>query len=494
MIPKETRKVFSSTKDATKEPSSDLTNGGSGSRPSNHRSIAIGKPKPTAEDLVSLTGVKKSYRQPNGQEITILENIDLNLKTGEIVALLGPSGSGKSTLMRMVAGLIAPTHGQISYRGEPLVGLNPGAAIVFQSFALYPWLSVLENVELGLKAIGKDSFTSRTKALKMIDTIGLDGFENAFPKELSGGMRQRVGFARALAVEPELLCMDEPFSALDVLTAENLRFELLDLWLEQKIPTKAILIVTHGIEEAVVLADRIIVLGRDPGRIRANLQVTIPHYRDRKSAEFQALVDQVYKIITNPDLDEEEAPEPTLGENNGEPAIVEMPKYQTLPQVRIGSIAGLLELLEDRKTTDLYRLGQELQLDVDEILPIVDAANLLDFIDLKEGDIYLKAIAHQFIDGNIDQRKRIVREQLIANIRPVQQIYKMLQAKRNQRIPEELVLDILESHYTSAEAERQLATAMDWGRYAELYGYDEPAGEIFLEAIVEEAIQESEEN
>jgi NitT/TauT family transport system ATP-binding protein len=477
MMPKETRK-YSPLKEPTSETSPPTTG-----RAPIHRPIANGKSKPPSEDLISLTSVRKSYRQPNGQEIAILENIDLTLKTGEIVALLGPSGSGKSTLMRMVAGLIAPSQGEISYRGKPLVGLNPGAAIVFQSFALYPWLSVLENVELGLKAIGADSFTSRTKALKMIDTIGLDGFENAFPKELSGGMRQRVGFARALAVEPELLCMDEPFSALDVLTAENLRFELLDLWLEQKIPTKAVLIVTHGIEEAVVLADRIIVLGRNPGRIRANLQVNIPHYRDRKSAEFQALVDQVYKIITNPDLDDEPDSEPVVNQATGEIAIAEPTKYQSLPQVRIGSIAGLLELLEDRKTTDLYRLGQELQLDVDEILPIVDAANLLDFIELKEGDICLNAIAHQFIDGNIDQRKKIVRGQLIAHIRPVQQIYKMLQAKRNQRIPEELVLDILEAHYTTAEAERQLATAMDWGRYAELYGYDEPAGEIFLENV-----------
>lgn len=252
--------------------------------------------------LISLESMKKSYQQPNGQEITILESITLDLRPGEIVALLGPSGSGKSTLMRIIAGLIPATQGKVLYHSRPLIGLNPGVAIVFQSFALYPWLTVLENVELGLKAKGVIANERRQKALKMIDVIGLDGFENAFPKELSGGMRQRVGFARALAVEPELLCMDEPFSALDVLTAENLRFELLDLWLEKRIPTQAILIVTHGIEEAVILADRIIVLGRNPGRIRADLTVSLPHYRDRKSASFQALVDQIYKILTNPDL------------------------------------------------------------------------------------------------------------------------------------------------------------------------------------------------
>ncbi|MBD3562445.1 ABC transporter ATP-binding protein, partial [Planktothrix sp. FACHB-1355] len=245
--------------------------------------------KTTTDLLISLESVKKSYQQPNGQEITILENINFDLRTGEIVALLGPSGSGKSTLMRMIAGLIPPTLGKILYHNRPLVGLNPGVAIVFQSFALYPWLTVLENVELGLKAKGELPDRRREKALRMIDVIGLDGFENAYPKELSGGMRQRVGFARALAVEPELLCMDEPFSALDVLTAENLRFELLDLWLERRIPTQTILIVTHGIEEAVILADRIIVLGRNPGRVRADLPVKLPHYRDRKSPSFQSL-------------------------------------------------------------------------------------------------------------------------------------------------------------------------------------------------------------
>ena len=424
-------------------------------------------------ELVALNQVGKAYQQPNGQQIPILENINLTLRTGEIVALLGPSGSGKSTLMRIIAGLIAPSSGEVFYRQQPMLGLNPGVAIIFQAFALYPWLTVLENVELGLKALGTEATTMRAKALKMIDIIGLDGFENAYPKELSGGMRQRVGFARALAVEPELLCMDEPFSALDVLTAENLRFELLDLWLERRIPTKAVLIVTHGIEEAVILADRIIVLGRNPGRVRADLPISLPHYRDRKSPEFQALVDQVYKILTNPDL------EPTI--------VAPVPqtqvpiKYQSLPHVRIGSIAGLLELLEDRQEKDLYKLGQDLQLEVDDILPIVEGAKLMNFITVTEGDINLAAIGLEFIAGNIDERKQLVQTQLLANIPLIQQIRRLLQAKRNQRLPEELILDILESHFSPTEAQRQLATAIDWGRYAELYSYDEPAGIIFLE-------------
>ena len=435
--------------------------------------------KTATEHLIALKSVSKSYQQPNGQQIVILENINLELRPGEIVALLGPSGSGKSTLMRIVAGLIAPSQGEVIYHNRPLVGLNPGVAIVFQSFALYPWLTVLENVELGLKAKGEAPDYRRQKALRMIDIIGLDGFENAYPKELSGGMRQRVGFARALAVEPELLCMDEPFSALDVLTAENLRFELLDLWLERRIPTQAILIVTHGIEEAVIMADRIIVLGRNPGRIRADLPVTLPHYRDRKHPSFQALVDKVYTIITNPELEKIESPATTSVQPATPPA-----KYQSLPAVRIGSIAGLLELLEDRQEKDLYRLAQELQLEVDEILPIVEAAKLMDFVELAEGDINLKPVGQQFINGGIDDRKQIMRSQLLTNIRLVQRIYRLLEAKNNQRIPEELVLDILESHFSPQEAERQLKTVVDWGRYAEIYGYDEPSGQIFLEQVV----------
>lgn len=435
--------------------------------------------KTATEQLIVLKNVSKSYQQPNGQQIVILENINLELRPGEIVALLGPSGSGKSTLMRIVAGLIPPSQGEVVYHNRPLVGLNPGVAIVFQSFALYPWLTVLENVELGLKAKGEAPDSRRQKALRMIDIIGLDGFENAYPKELSGGMRQRVGFARALAVEPELLCMDEPFSALDVLTAENLRFELLDLWLERRIPTQAILIVTHGIEEAVIMADRIIVLGRNPGRIRADLPVTLPHYRDRKHPTFQALVDRVYTIITNPELEKIELTTTTSVEPATPPA-----KYQSLPSVRTGSIAGLLELLEDRQEKDLYRLAQELQLEVDDILPIVEAAKLMDFVELAEGDISLKPVGHEFINGGIDERKQIMRSQLLANIRLVQQIYRLLEAKNNQRIPEELVLDILESHFSPEEAERQLKTVVDWGRYAEIYGYDEPSGQIFLEQVV----------
>lgn len=436
--------------------------------------------KTSREPILSLFHVSKDYEQAHRQPISILDNINLELRQGEIVALLGPSGSGKSTLMRMMAGLISPSKGEILYHGKPLRGLNPGVAIVFQSFALYPWLTVQENVELGLKAKGVAAELREEKATAMIDVIGLDGFANAYPKELSGGMRQRVGFARALAVEPELLCLDEPFSALDVLTAENLRTELLDLWLERRIPTRSILIVTHSIEEAVILADRIIVLGRNPGRIRADFPINLSHYRERKSFIFQSLVDRIYTIMTNPDLEDIESSATVAKSEMGSEK-----KYQSLPSVRIGSIAGLLELLENRQNTDLYRLGQELQLEVDDILPIVEGAKLMDLVVLKEGDIFLNPIAFKFISGSIDERKQIIRNQSLNHIRLVKQIYNLLTAKQNQRIPEELLLDILQNHFSPHEAKRQLDTAIDWGRYAELYSYDEPSGEIFLEEMTD---------
>jgi NitT/TauT family transport system ATP-binding protein len=428
------------------------------------------------QPLISLQSVGKSYQQPNGQQINILDKIDLVLNEGEIVALLGPSGSGKSTLMRIIAGLIPPSQGQVLYRDRPMIGLNPGVAIVFQSAALYPWLTVLENVELGLKAKGVAPNVRQQKALEMIDIIGLDGFENAYPKELSGGMRQRVGFARALAVEPELLCMDEPFSALDVLTAENLRSELIDLWMERRIPTKAILIVTHSIEEAVTLADRMLILGRNPGRVRAELRVPLKHYRDRKSAEFQALMDEVYKIMTHPDL---EKTEPQVTPSTVQVTLTR--KYQSLPAIHAGSIAGLLELLEHRQDEDLYRLERELQLEVDELLPIIDAAKLMGFIDLREGDVHLNSIAIQFIQGDMDERKQIFRDLLLSNIQLIQRIHHLLQANQNHRISEDLILDVLANHFSPEEAQHQLSTAISLGRYAELFSFDEPSGEMFLE-------------
>src|SRR5690242_4068421 len=288
--------------------------------------------------IIRAERVEKYYAQPSENRIQVIAPTDLSIATGEIVALLGPSGSGKSTLLRMLTGLSAPSAGVVYWHEKPIATADVNVSIVFQSFALFPWLTVFENVEAPLKARGMAPQERRQRSLKILDTVGLDGFEAAYPKELSGGMRQRVGFARALVVEPEVLFMDEPFSALDVLTAENLRSELLELWQKKTIPTQAIFLVTHNIEEAVLLADRIIVLGRNPGHVRTDFKVTaLPHPRDRKSQPFTQLVDYIYKVLTRPDV--APAAVPTL-ETGRRIRDQRQMRYEMLPHARPGGIAG----------------------------------------------------------------------------------------------------------------------------------------------------------
>jgi NitT/TauT family transport system ATP-binding protein len=357
-------------------------------------------------------------------------------------------------------------------------GQIPNVSIVFQSFALFPWLTVLENVEAPLVARGVASIERYKRALKMIDTVGLDGFETAYPKELSGGMKQRVGFARALVVEPEVLFMDEPFSALDVLTAENLRSELLELWINKKMPTKAIFIVTHNIEEAVLLADRVIVLGRNPARIRSDFEINIPQYRDRKSPRFLAYVDYIYKTLTRP---QEEAPVPgTAAAMSGNGRSRERTKFQMLPHARPGGMAGFLELLSDRGgRDDLYKLADELAMDVDDLLPIVEASELLGFAVLREGDVEITPEGRAFAEADIQTQKMVFREAALKNIAILRLIENTLHAKRDHAIGEEFFRDILDEHFSPDEVERQFQTALNWGRYAEIFDYDSENGRLF---------------
>src|ERR1019366_1458225 len=327
---------------------------------------------PATPSIIEVSHVNKTFTSPGGSPLPVLEDISLSLHEGEIVALLGRSGSGKSTLLRCIAGLIAPTSGVISYRGMPLTGANPGVAMVFQSFALLPWLTVAQNVELGLEAQGVGTAERKQRAEAAIDRIGLDGFESAFPKELSGGMRQRVGFARALVVEPDALLMDEPFSALDVLTAQNLRAELLRLWREKDFPTKAMLIVTHNIEEAVILADRIFVLGANPGRIRTEIDCVFPQPRHRHDESFQALVDQIYGLMTGRDTRPPAHIWTVASPGEGSPTDT------PLPQASVGGMSGLLEILVAHGgREDLPQLAHELTFEGDDLLPLVDAAPVL---------------------------------------------------------------------------------------------------------------------
>ncbi len=428
--------------------------------------------------LIRLLGVTKMYTQPDKYDILVLDDITLDIYPGEFVALLGPSGSGKSTLLRIITGLSSPSFGTVLYRDRPVNGPNPKAAMVFQSFALYPWLTILQNVELGLVAKREDIAKRREKSLQLLDLIGLNGYEDAFPKELSGGMRQRVGFARALAVDPELLCMDEPFSALDFLTAENLRSELLDLWLESKIPTKAILMVTHGIEEAVYMADRIVILSKNPARIIADLPVRLPYPRNRKSPEFIDLVDYVYKVVTGRD-DDKGAETETANATQVIPTA-ERTILQPIPYGHLSMLSGLLELVADRGgQDDLYHLGSELFLEVDDLLPVTETAELFHLAEVTEGDLTLTDLGREFVDSDVTERKGIIREQL-KDVPLFRLIDRVLHNKANHAMPKEFFTDILEEHFSVSEAERQLVTAINWGRFADLFHYDPDTELLYL--------------
>jgi NitT/TauT family transport system ATP-binding protein len=446
-----------------------------------------------SEAIVEAVGIEKSYPQPDGTRIQVVGATDLVIEPGKIVALLGPSGCGKSTLLRMLTGLTQPTSGTLFWHGKPLNGQMPNAAIVFQSFALFPWLTVLDNVEAPLEARGVPAVERHKRALRTLDTVGLDGFETAYPKELSGGMKQRVGFARALVVEPEVLFMDEPFSALDVLTAENLRGELLELWLNKKMPTSAIFIVTHNIEEAVMLADRVMVLSRNPARVRSDFNVRLKHPRDRKSARFVELVDYIYRVMTEPEVehplpDAETTAEIVLPPGGLTKDVLkkqETPlrtaKYQMLPHARVGGIAGLLELLHDRGgREDLFRLAEELVMDVEDLLPILEACVLLGFAWLKEGDVQISPQGVAFAVADIQQRKVQFRQACLDHVTILKQIDSILKRKSDHAIADEFFHDILDEHFSEDEVLRQFETAMNWGRYAEIFDYDREHGRLLL--------------
>ncbi len=423
-----------------------------------------------ADNLLSLEDVGKVYER-GAKQFVAIRGVNLNLRPGEFVCLLGPSGCGKSTLLRIIAGLDHATSGTVLYRGQPLNGVNPHATIVFQTFALYPWLTVQKNVEIALKARGLPSEDRREKALNWIDTVGLDGFESAYPRELSGGMRQKVGFARALAVEPELLCLDEPFSALDVLSAEALRGELMELWLSKTLPTQAILMVTHNIEEAVLLADRIVVMGKNPGHILTEVVVTLRHPRQRKDAAFQSIVDRVYAAVAGQTESEPE----TLGAAPGQPD----PTRQ-LPPARLNALTGLLEKLSSEGgRADIYRISGELNLELDDLLPIVETGDLLGFIQVQEGDLWLTSLGQAYAEASILARKEIIGGRIL-RLPLIAWIYETLRRDADQRIKWDYFFDNLQGDFGDL-TEEQLRIVIDWGRHAELFAYDDDVDELYLE-------------
>ena len=427
--------------------------------------------------LISVESLSKSFSGPDGRPVEVLDDISLAVEEGEFVALLGRSGSGKSTLLRCVAGLIAPTSGRVLFRGIPLTGTNRETTMVFQTFALLPWLTVQQNVELGLEARGVAPAERSERALSAIDLVGLDGYESAYPKELSGGMRQRVGFARALVVEPAALLMDEPFSALDVLTSENLRGELLELWEGQKFPTKTMIMVTHNIEEAVLLADRILILGTNPGRIRTDMRNPLARPRRRRTEEFDALVDQIYRMMTQRDQAPAAAPAGDGGRSRG--TISDTP----LPRATVDGLSGLAEILLARHggAADLADLADSLGLEVDDLLPIVDALVLLGFAELDEDQLVLSGRGQVFAGASIQDSKEIFARACLERAPLVRTIFRALQGTRDGNLPAGFFTSILRNTLGEGETARQLDVAVNWGRYAELYAYDATTDQMIRE-------------
>lgn len=425
-----------------------------------------------SDTIIAIENLRKSFKKASSQDLLVLEDVNFKLQEGEIVALLGKSGSGKSTLLRIIAGLVAPSSGTVTYRGKPVTRPVAGIAMVFQSFALMPWLNVLENVELGLEAQGVGRDERRHRAIEAIDIIGLDGFESAFPKELSGGMRQRVGFARALVINPDVLLMDEPFSALDVLTAENLKSDLLELWKEKKTNTNGILLVTHNIEEAATLADRIVIFGNDPGYIRAELPVTLPQPRDPETPEFRALVDKIYTLMTTGPKEKAKRAQRERQIGLG---------YR-LPDVEPSELSGLIETMKSfEERIDLPELADELMMNIDDLFPILETLEILGFAKVSAGDIQLSDLGKQFSEADLQERKKLFAQRLLEKVPLARYIRRVLDEKVGHRVSEERFLSKLEDYLSEKEADRVLRTMIDWGRYAEIFAYDFNTGILSLE-------------
>lgn len=429
--------------------------------------------------LLQLDKVQKSFTNPEGKALLVLEDISFTLKEGEIIALLGKSGSGKSTLLRIIAGLTKPNFGKAFYHHQPIQKPVQGISMVFQNFALLPWLTVLENVELGLEAQGINKKERRLKSLQTIDTIGLDGFENAYPKELSGGMRQRVGFARALVVEPELLLMDEPFSALDILTADNLRNDLLDLWIAKRTRTKGIITVTHDIEEAILMANRILIIQSDPGRIQAEVPINMPFPRNPESPIFREFIDHIYGLLT---MSERERISKVKEERNL--VSPEAALAYRLPDVSVSEITGLLEAMvthEKDNKIDLPELAEDHHLDLDSLFPLTEILDKLQFATISKSDVLLLNAGKQFAAADILERKRLFAKHLLRYIPLAHHIRTVLKKKSNHSAKEERFVDELQEFLTEEEAKRILKIMIDWGRYAELFSYDFDTGMLYLD-------------
>ena len=426
---------------------------------------------PAGRPLIELRKVCMDFAKPSGTTLPVLADIDLALHSREILGILGRSGAGKSTLLRIAAGLEQPTSGQVYHGAATLTGPVEGIAVVFQTFALFPWMTVIENVEAGLDVFALPRNERRQRAEAAIDLIGLDGFQEAYPRELSGGMRQRVGFARAIVTGSPILLMDEPFSALDVLTAETLRSDFIDLWLEREIPTNSVMLVTHNIEEAVLMCDRIVILSSNPGRVAAEIAVSLPHPRNRLDDAFRAIVEDIYASLTSRAIASLAAP----AAHRGGLALV-------LPRASVNQMSGFVETLAGPPYHGRSRLGEIariLGLQVDDLFPVAEALHLLEFAELREGAVRLTTAGRLFGHGGTEERKRLFKEHLIEFVPLAAHIRRVLDERGEHRAPRVRFESELEDHLTRRDVERTLRVVIGWARYAELFAYDDRA-RLFL--------------
>ncbi|MEB3703159.1 Nitrate/sulfonate/bicarbonate ABC transporter ATP-binding protein [Candidatus Bealeia paramacronuclearis] len=429
-----------------------------------------------ANNLLTLTSISKSFGSSE-MPSQVLDQIQMSIKENEFVTILGRSGCGKSTLLRIIAGLIEPNSGEILYQNKKFTRDSPRLAMVFQSHALFPWLNVLENVELGLEALGFTHAQRRRRALEAIDLIGLDGYESAYPKELSGGMRQRVGFARALVVNPDILLLDEPFSALDVLTADNIRNELMELWIEKHIPTKAIIMVSHNVAEAVELSNRLIILNHDPGRIVKEIDISLIYPRDETSQHFQTIVDDVYTTLMA-------TAEHPASLKKGEKAKRVIGIDYRLPDVSIQMFQGLMDSLLEAPyhgKADIFALADSESLSVTDSLPLFEAIEFLGFAQISKGDIELTNSGKALCQADILERKKIFAYHLMRHVPLAKHIYHALQDTPRNRVTKEKFLREMEGLMPLDEAEENISIVIDWGRYAELFAYDSQTEILSLE-------------
>jgi NitT/TauT family transport system ATP-binding protein len=426
--------------------------------------------------LLAVRSIRQAFPKPDGGQLLVLDDLNLDLVQGQIVGLLGRSGSGKSTLLRLIAGLARPSAGTITYLGNPVVASAPGIAMVFQSFALFPWMTVLENVQLGLEALGLPAAEIRQRALAGIDLIGLDGYESAYPRELSGGMRQRVGFARALVVHPNILLMDEPFSALDVLTAETLRTDFLELWSEGRLPIKGVILVTHNIEEAVLMCDRILVFSTNPGHIINEIKVELPQPRNRLDPKFRDLVERIYVAMT--------ARVPAAPASSVADRFRPLGMDAVLPRVSANLLSGLIETVAGAPyngRADLPVIASSLHMEVDDLFPVAESLQMLRLADIEKADIQLTDVGRQFADATMDDRKQLFQRLLLMHVPLAAHIRRVLQERSSHAAPKSRFLDELEDYMDAEAAEQTLRGVIGWARFAEAFAYHDQSQTFSLE-------------